>query len=57
MFMLLPIVLLIFALFFALRFPLTPELHRRLNNILAKQRANEPVDETEKRDLTKLLVG
>lgn len=57
MFMLLPIVLLIFALFFALRFPLTPELHRRLNNILAKQRTNQPVDETEKQELTKLLVG
>ncbi len=57
MFMLLPIVLLIFALFFALRFPLTPELHRRLNNILAKQRTNQPVDETEKQELTKVLVG
>ena len=57
MFMLLPIVLLIFALFFALRFPLTPELHRRLNNILARQRANQPVDESEKQELTKVLVG
>lgn len=57
MFMLLPIVLLALALVFAARFPLTPELHRRLNAILAKQRANEPVDETEKRELTKTLVG
>lgn len=56
-FMLLPIVLLSFALFFALRFPLTPELHRRLNALLTKQRANEPVDETEKRNLTQTLLG
>jgi oligogalacturonide transporter len=56
-FVLLPIVLLVFALFFALRFPLTPALHRRLNALLAKQRANEPVDEAEKRSLTKVLLG
>jgi oligogalacturonide transporter len=56
-FMLLPIVLLIFALFFAARFPLTPELHRRLNVVLAKQRMDEPVDEAEKRELTKILIG
>lgn len=56
-FMLLPIVLLAFALLFALRFPLTPELHRRLNALLAKQRANAPVDESEKRELTKVLLG
>jgi len=56
-FVLLPIVLLAFALFFALRFPLTPALHNRLNLLLAKQRANEPVDETEKLELTKVLLG
>ena len=56
-FMLLPIVLLAFALFFALRFPLTPELHRRLNVHLAQQRANEEVNETEKQELTKVLLG
>lgn len=56
-FMLLPIVLLVFALLFALRFPLTPELHRRLNALLERQRADESVDETEKRDLTKVLLG
>ena len=56
-FMLLPIVLLAFALLFALRFPLTPELHRRLNALLAKQRSNESVDETERAQLTKLLLG
>jgi oligogalacturonide transporter len=56
-FMLLPIVLLAFALLFALRFPLTPELHRRLSALLAKQRANTPVDESEKRELTEVLLG
>jgi oligogalacturonide transporter len=56
-FMLLPIVLLVFALFFALRFPLTPELHRRLNALLTRQRANGSVDETEKRELTRVLLG
>lgn len=56
-FVLLPIVLLLFALFFALRFPLTPGLHRRLNALLTKRRAGEPVDEAEKRELTRVLVG
>jgi oligogalacturonide transporter len=56
-FMLLPIILLAFALLFAVRFPLTPELHRRLNAVLTKQRANEPVDESEKGELTKILLG
>lgn len=56
-FMLLPIVLLAFALFFALRFPLTPQLHQRLNVLLAKQRMHEPVDEAEKAELTNTLVG
>ncbi len=56
-FMLFPIILLAFALFFALKFPLTPDLHRRLNVLLSKQRAHEPVDETEKAELTKQLLG
>ena len=56
-FVFLPIVLLVFALYFALRFPLTPELHRRLNTLLLKLRLNEPVDETEKRELTRVLLG
>jgi oligogalacturonide transporter len=56
-FMLLPIVLLAFAVFFALRFPLTAELHGRLNALLARQRLDQPVDESEKAYLTKTLVG
>ncbi len=56
-FMLLPVVLLAFALAFALKFPLTPQLHSRLNALLARQRANEPLDEDEKQALTKALLG
>lgn len=56
-FVVLPIVLLAFALVFALRFPLTPGLHIRLNALLADQRAGHPVDEAEKRDLTRYLLG
>jgi Na+/melibiose symporter-like transporter len=56
-FMLLPIVLLAFALIFAVKFPLTPAIHSRLNALLAKQRANEDVDEVEKAQLTKTLLG
>jgi oligogalacturonide transporter len=56
-FMLLPVILLTLALISAARFPLTPDLHRRLNALLAKQRLNEPVDETEKQELTRLLLG
>jgi oligogalacturonide transporter len=56
-FMLLPIVLLAFALVFALKFPLSPQLHARLNVLLRKQRAGEPVDETEKQELTRVLLG
>jgi Na+/melibiose symporter-like transporter len=56
LFMLIPIVLLTFALLSALKFPLTPALHNRLNVLLAKQRAGEAVDETEKQALTEALL-
>jgi oligogalacturonide transporter len=56
-FMLFPVVLLAFALIFALKFPLTPNLHSRLNIILSRQRMHEPVDEAEKAELTKKLLG
>ncbi|MFZ6018118.1 MAG: MFS transporter, partial [Chloroflexota bacterium] len=56
-FMLLPLVLLALALVFALRFPLTPALHQRLNALLARQRAGLPVDEGEKQVLVKTLLG
>lgn len=56
-FMLLPVVLLVLALLFALRFPLTPALHRRLNTLLVRQRAGDAVDETEKAQLARALLG
>ncbi|MEW5869912.1 MAG: MFS transporter [Chloroflexota bacterium] len=56
-FMFLPVVLLVFALLFAVRFPLTPELHQRLNTLLARQRSGEAVDEAEKQQLGKVLLG
>ena len=54
-FMLLPIILLVFALYFAARFPLTPELHQRLNRYLATVRKGEQPDE-DGVELKKLLV-
>jgi len=55
-FMLLPIVLLVFALYFAARFPLTPVLHQRLNQYLAAVRKGEQPKE-DGLELKKLLVG
>jgi oligogalacturonide transporter len=59
-FVLVPVVLLAIALVFALRFPLTPEVHRRLRLLLAARRASEPeTDEMrqEAYELTRLLFG
>ena len=56
LFMLLPIVLLAFALFFATRFPLTPELHDRLNKFLAAVRKGEEPEE-DGAELKEILVG
>jgi oligogalacturonide transporter len=56
LFMLLPIVLLFFALYFAARFPLTPDLHNRLNAYLASiRKGEEPEDDGE--ELKQLLIG
>jgi len=55
-FMLLPIVLLAFALYFASRFPLTPVLHNRLNQYLAAVRKGEQPEE-DGVELKNLLVG
>jgi len=55
-FMLLPMVLLAFAFFFALRFPLTPELHQRLNRYLASVRKGEQPEE-DGMELKQVLIG
>lgn len=56
----LPVVLLFFALFFARRYPLTQQIHQRLNAVLDRQRAGEvesaPVKQ-EARELQELLIG
>lgn len=41
-FAILPIVLLLISIFFARRYPLTPELHGRLNKVLAIKRGDDP---------------
>jgi oligogalacturonide transporter len=59
-FALVPIVLLVAALAFALRFPLTSEVHQRLNAVLAARRSGEAEsDETrqEAEALSRLLIG
>ena len=56
LFVLLPIILLVFALFFATRFPLTPELHARLNQYLAAIRKGEAPEE-DGIELKKILIG
>ena len=55
-FVMLPIILLAFALFFALRFPLTPELHQRLNRYLASVRKGEEPEE-DGIELQEVLIG
>jgi Na+/melibiose symporter-like transporter len=54
-FMLLPVILLVFTLFFASRYPLTPQLHARLNAYLKQRRAGQ-ADEAEEADLRGILV-
>ena len=59
-FALVPIVLLIVALVFARRFPLTPEVHERLRRLLDARRSGEPETDGMRREaeaLEKLLIG
>lgn len=51
-----PILMLAIALFFARRYPLTPQVHARLRALLEKRRAGEPVDESEVRELVRILI-
>lgn len=51
-----PILLLAVALFFARRYPLTPQVHARLRALLERRRAGEAVDEAEARELARILV-
>lgn len=56
-FVFLPITLLSFGIFFATRFPLSFERHQRLKAILDQARLGKAVDEKEKVELTKELIG
>ncbi|MBI5353950.1 MAG: MFS transporter [Chloroflexi bacterium] len=56
-FVLLPVLLISFGIFFASRFPLTVQIYERLEKVLSASRANQPVDEAEKSELTKVLIG
>jgi oligogalacturonide transporter len=59
-FVLVPIVLLLGAVFFARRFPLTPEVHERLRRVLAARRRGEPESDEIRQEaeaLEKLLIG
>ena len=53
-FVLLPLVFLGGALFFASRYPLTPALHRRLNAVLERRRSGEPEDPAERQEVEEL---
>ncbi|MGD8625671.1 MAG: MFS transporter [Anaerolineae bacterium] len=59
-FTLVPIVLLLGAVLFARRFPLTPEVHQRLRRVLNVRRSGEPESDEIRREaeaLEKLLIG
>jgi oligogalacturonide transporter len=55
-----PIILLVVALYFAYKYPLTPTVHQRLNQLLAARREGEPETEemrAEAKELQSLLIG
>ena len=54
------VVLLALSIFFARRYPLSPQVHERLNAILAARRASDTdseEDQEEVKELERLLVG
>jgi len=59
-FVVLPIVLVLLSMFFAKRYPLTGEIHERLNRLLARRRAAEPETpamQAEAAELQRILIG
>lgn len=60
MFVLLPLALVVLSIFFASKYPLTGEVHRRLNALLSRRRAGAPETaamQAEAVELQRLLVG
>ncbi len=57
-FVVVPVLLVLISLFFARKYPLTPDLHQRLNTLLAKRRAGEDSTEleAESSELENLLI-
>jgi oligogalacturonide transporter len=59
-FVIIPVLFLAFGLLFAFRYPLTEEVHKRLNNVLAARRKGDPETEELKQEtqaLKELLIG
>jgi oligogalacturonide transporter len=59
-FALLPVVFIGIAILSALRFPLTPALHARLNSHLTRRRTGEPMDDDDRKEaaeLARTLIG
>lgn len=59
-FAVLPVVLLALSIFFARRYPLSPQVHERLNLVLAARRAGDlevKEEQAEVKELERLLVG
>ncbi len=59
-FVVLPLVLVLLSMFFARKYPLTGEIHARLNRLLARRRAGEPdtpAMQAEAADLQRILIG
>ena len=56
-FVLIPVGFISIGIFFASRFPLTKDLYHRLEAVLLTMRNNSAIDETERQDLIKKLLG
>ena len=59
-FVVLPLVLVLLSMFFARKYPLTGEIHARLNRLLARRRAGEPdtpAMQAEAAELQRILIG
>lgn len=56
-FVLIPVAFISFGIFFAAKFPLTVSLYDRLEKVLAAMRGGGQVDESERQELMKKLVG
>jgi len=56
-FVLIPVVFISLGIFFATRFPLTVDIYRRLENVLAAMRSGAEVNPQERQELIKKLIG